>query len=287
MGGVAPNFTCHQSPIIIGETGDIGDIVDIDETYNIGEIGETGEIINLIFDAVSSNLQQENENSNESSCVFYERNIRETSIPFFDDENTLIIQNLNNTKENNTTKEKKENIREHNVNGVMKNGQEDILKISLWRENFLEEVSGSNIKSKSIKQPTITSHFNNTNSLPTSKTNKINQAILKAWVCCGFPFHTIENPFIIDLFRIAIPGYKLPSRDTLSAILKAWVCCGFPFHTIENPFIIDLFRIAIPGYKLPSRDTLSGKLLDQETIRIEKKIETELEKEKYLTISKY
>ncbi|RHZ65590.1 hypothetical protein Glove_314g43 [Diversispora epigaea] len=92
---------------------------------------------------------------------------------------------------------------------------------ALWRENFLEEVSESNIKSKSIKQPTITSHFNNTNSLSTSKTNEINQAILKAWVCCGFPFHTIENPFIIDLFRIAIPGYKLPSRDTLSG-LDGW-----------------------------------------------------------------
>ena len=41
---VAPNFTCHQLPIIIGETGNIGDIIYIGETYNIGEIGETGEI---------------------------------------------------------------------------------------------------------------------------------------------------------------------------------------------------------------------------------------------------
>ncbi|RHZ80758.1 hypothetical protein Glove_132g80 [Diversispora epigaea] len=265
---------------MIGETGDIG------ETYNIGEIGktgeiyigETGEIINLIFN--------ENENSNESSCVFYERNIRKTSISFFDDKNTLIIQDLENTKENNTTKEKKKNIREVKKNDEIWNyfikgldlgkGFYEVqckwynekwprerpknIKIhlarnceyvpnnikALWRENFLEEVSRFNIKSKSIKQPTITSHFNNTNSLPTSKTNEINQAILKVWVCCGFPFHTIENPFIIDLFRIAIPGYKLPSCDTLS-----------------------------------------NKLLDQETIKIEKKIETELEKEKYLTISKY
>ncbi|RHZ49566.1 hypothetical protein Glove_519g96 [Diversispora epigaea] len=84
------------------------------------------------------------------------------------------------------------------------------------KQNVNKEVFGSNTKSKSVKQPTITSHFNNTNSLPTSKANEINQTILKAWVCCGFPFHTIENPFIIDLFRIAIPGYKLPSRDIFS-----------------------------------------------------------------------
>ncbi|RHZ55150.1 hypothetical protein Glove_420g87 [Diversispora epigaea] len=56
--------------------------------------------------------------------------------------------------------------------------------------------------------------------------------------------------------------------------------------TIENLFIIDLFRIAIPGYTLPSRSTLSGKLLDQETIRIEKKIENNLEHSNHLTIKK-
>ena len=111
---------------------------------------------------------------------------------------------------------------------------------TFWKEIILEEAS--NVRTQNRKQPQITKHFDSITSLPTAKTNELDQAILKAWVCCGFPFHTIENPFIIDLFRIVIPGYKLPSRDTLS-----------------------------------------GKLLDQETIRIEKKIEIELEKEKYLT----
>ncbi|RHZ84793.1 hypothetical protein Glove_74g304 [Diversispora epigaea] len=96
-----------------------------------------------------------------------------------------------------------------------------------------------------IKQPQITKHFNSTTSLPIAKANELDQAILKAWVCCGFPFQTIENPFIIDLFRIAIPGYNLPSRTTLS-----------------------------------------DKLLDQETLRIEKKIDNELEKSNHLTIKK-
>ncbi|RHZ49567.1 hypothetical protein Glove_519g95 [Diversispora epigaea] len=97
---VAPNFICHQLPIIIGETSDIGNIVDIGETCNIGEIGEIGETDKLY-------IGETGENSNKSSCVFYERNIRETFIPFFDNENNLIQQDLDNIKENNTTKEKK------------------------------------------------------------------------------------------------------------------------------------------------------------------------------------
>ncbi|CAG8576651.1 8928_t:CDS:2 [Diversispora eburnea] len=137
---------------------------------------------------ISSNLQQEDENSNESSCVFYERNVRETSIPFFNDENTLIIQDLDSSDLGRGFYEAQCKW----CNEKWSRGYPKDMKIhlarnceyvpdnikALWRENFLEEVSGSNIKSKSIKQPTITSHFNNTN-----------QATLKAWVCCGFPFH--------------------------------------------------------------------------------------------------
>jgi hypothetical protein len=65
------------------------------------------------------------------------------------------------------------------------------------------------------------------------------------------------------------------------------VCCGFSFCTIENLFIINLFKLAIPGYTLSSRLVLSGKLLDQETSRIKKKFESELEKEINLTLSKF
>ncbi|RHZ76909.1 hypothetical protein Glove_187g165 [Diversispora epigaea] len=115
---------------------------------------------------------------------------------------------------------------------------------TFWREIILEEASNTNVQTRKIKQSQITKHFNSTTSLPIAKANELDQAILKAWVCCRFPFQTIENPFIIDLFRIAIPGYNLPSRTTLS-----------------------------------------DKLLDQETLRIEKKIDNELEKSNYLTIS--
>jgi hypothetical protein len=35
-------------------------------------------------------------------------------------------------------------------------------------------------------------------------------------VCAGIPFETIDNPFIIDMFKTLNPNYQLPSRYTLS-----------------------------------------------------------------------
>lgn len=89
----------------------------------------------------------------------------------------------------------------------------------LWR-NYLAENTSSNTKNKrTINQPTITSHFHSNTPISSAKAHLLDQAILKAWICCGFAFHTIENPFIIDLFQIAAPGYNLPSREKLSGFL--------------------------------------------------------------------
>jgi hypothetical protein len=90
----------------------------------------------------------------------------------------------------------------------------------LWR-NYLAENTSSNTKNKQrkINQPTITSHFQSNTPISSTKAHLLDQAILKAWICCGFSFHTIENPFIIDLFQIAVPGYNLPSREKLSGFL--------------------------------------------------------------------
>ncbi|CAG8688752.1 624_t:CDS:2, partial [Gigaspora margarita] len=79
-----------------------------------------------------------------------------------------------------------------------------------------------------------------------------------------------------------LPEARVKSLN--KAILKAWIMCNFSFETVENPFIIDLFQLAIPGYDLPSRDMLSGHFIDQKVLRIEKRIDNDLEKEEYLTL---
>jgi len=43
-----------------------------------------------------------------------------------------------------------------------------------------------------------------------------NCAVIKLFACCGIPFHIVENPFFIDLFRTLYPKYNSPCRQTLS-----------------------------------------------------------------------
>jgi BED zinc finger len=83
---------------------------------------------------------------------------------------------------------------------------------SFWRDQLALNLNNK----KNKNQPSITEHFQANNPISLSRTQLLDDAILKAWICCGFPFHTIENPFIIDLFKIAVPGYTLPSRRILS-----------------------------------------------------------------------
>ncbi|EXX57228.1 hypothetical protein RirG_209200 [Rhizophagus irregularis DAOM 197198w] len=64
-------------------------------------------------------------------------------------------------------------------------------------------------------QPKIDEKFDSTK-IDQVKVEMANRAIVKFFVCCGIPFHIIENPFFIDLLRILCPGYNLPCRQTLS-----------------------------------------------------------------------
>nr|CAG8494334.1 11967_t:CDS:2 [Entrophospora candida] len=68
-------------------------------------------------------------------------------------------------------------------------------------------------------QPYITDHFGSKKPLPLSVTERIDHALLKAWVIAGIPFEVIENPFVIVLFKELNPGYTPPSRTTLSGWL--------------------------------------------------------------------
>ena len=49
--------------------------------------------------------------------------------------------------------------------------------------------------------------------------NRINQALIKAFVCCGISFQIVENPFFVKLIKELNPSYKLLSREFLSGRL--------------------------------------------------------------------
>jgi hypothetical protein len=80
-----------------------------------------------------------------------------------------------------------------------------------------------------------------------------------------------------------LPIYEQNEID--KAVLKAWIATGIPFEVIDNPFMIDLFKQLNSAYNPPGRMTLSNRLLEQETARINLKINAELEKCNYLTLA--
>jgi len=68
------------------------------------------------------------------------------------------------------------------------------------------------------------------------------------------------------------------------SILKAFVVCGIPFRVIESPFFINMLKNLRSNYNPPSRGHLSTKLLSEEAVRVNMKIDNALERTNNLTL---
>ena len=51
------------------------------------------------------------------------------------------------------------------------------------------------------------------------KSNEIDNALIKAFICCNIAFTIVKNPFFIELLKTLCPGYNSPSRRKLSTEL--------------------------------------------------------------------
>ncbi|GET67050.1 ribonuclease H-like domain-containing protein [Rhizophagus irregularis DAOM 181602=DAOM 197198] len=69
------------------------------------------------------------------------------------------------------------------------------------------------------------------------------------------------------------------------ALVRAFICCGIPFSIIENPFFIEFLHEMRPGYEPPTSELLSGRLLNQETARINDKIKEIIKNSENLTLA--
>ena len=50
-------------------------------------------------------------------------------------------------------------------------------------------------------------------------TNKINQSLIRFFVCCGIPFSTINHPYFIDFIQSLCFAYNPPNRLLLSTTI--------------------------------------------------------------------
>ena len=92
---------------------------------------------------------------------------------------------------------------------------------SFWLE-FIDSLGDDdmvvNKKRKGKGQTGIVDYFEG-RELSESKISAINQALVKAFVCCGISFSVIDNPFFRELLYQLRPNYNPPNRKILSESL--------------------------------------------------------------------
>ena len=86
-------------------------------------------------------------------------------------------------------------------------------------ESKRQKTSHSSIISSSSKQDVIEQHYEFTK-ISITKQNDIDNALIKAFICCNLAFSIIKNPFFKELLKTLSPGYKIPSRKKLSELLE-------------------------------------------------------------------
>ena len=88
-------------------------------------------------------------------------------------------------------------------------------------------------------QTTLDDFYENSDLIKERK-ESIDKALVKAFVCCGLPWHLIEHPFMIELFKQLRPNYSPPDRRTLTdtllteEILRVSVKCYNLLHDESN-----------------------------------------------------
>ena len=84
---------------------------------------------------------------------------------------------------------------------------------------IIKEDNGSSKNKKSkVESLQTTLHFEKTK-INESKSKEIDNALLKAFVCCNLAFSIVENPFFIELIKTLCIGYNIPTRRKLSTEL--------------------------------------------------------------------
>jgi hypothetical protein len=78
------------------------------------------------------------------------------------------------------------------------------------------EISLSSAKHQIGNDQTNLEDFYENSDLSKERKEDIDTALIKAFVCCGLPWHLVEHPFIIELFKQLRSNYNLPDRKTLA-----------------------------------------------------------------------
>ncbi|GBC45176.2 ribonuclease H-like domain-containing protein [Rhizophagus irregularis DAOM 181602=DAOM 197198] len=104
-------------------------------------------------------------------------------------------------------------------------------------------------------QTTLNNFYENSE-LSKERKEAIDTVLIKAFVCCGLPWHLIEHPFIIELLKQLRPNYIPPDRKTIvdtlltQEILRVSVKCYKLLDAEDN------LTLALDGWTSPSGKSL-------------------------------
>ncbi len=102
-----------------------------------------------------------------------------------------------------------------------KKASDNIIREYLIKANELTFSNSNNKKWKTAEssQTFLKQSFCQIEELTSGCINRINQALIKAFICYSISFQIMKNPFFIKLIKELNPSYKLPSREFLSSKL--------------------------------------------------------------------
>ena len=99
-------------------------------------------------------------------------------------------------------------------NSVSDIESEDKMSISIATNSR----NSSSSKKKRKTNNNLHSYYENT-SCNIEQKQKLDQALLRAFVVCGIPWNVVSNPFFMDFMKLAKPGYDPATRKELSGQL--------------------------------------------------------------------
>jgi len=103
-----------------------------------------------------------------------------------------------------------------NCSQVEKSIREAVIYMVKARESSRESFFSSNKRKAENHDQTTLEKFYENSELSKERKEEIDIALIKAFVCCGLPWHLVEHPFIIELFKQLRSNYNLPNRKTLA-----------------------------------------------------------------------
>ena len=87
--------------------------------------------------------------------------------------------------------------------------------IRKYQKNF-EEKANNNAKKRKSNQTSLHDYHDTNEPLPQGRTERINRALLKFFVCCGVSFRIVESPFFIDFLQELNAAYDPSSCELLA-----------------------------------------------------------------------